>query len=205
MRSITNRFKYLWLSVIFLFIYDSGGLVLADDALHKSHQQIQTLKGLAAQNLAFTKNEGQWDERIFFRANAGGATMWFARDGAYYQFNRRIPKNRHAGNEIALDKFHHEPDSIETMMIKASFIGTNYDPEMVGEEILEYKCNYFIGNDPDKWRTDVPNYKAVVYEDIYAGIDLKYYGNNKQMEYDFIVSPGADPTVSYTHLRAHET
>ena len=77
-------------------------------------------------------------------------------------------------------------------MIKADFVGSNCTPLVVGEGLLEYKCNYFLGNDPTKWRTDVPNYSAVVYEDIYPGIDLKYYGNGKQMEYDFIVSPGAD-------------
>jgi len=88
----------------------------------------------------------------------------------------------------------HEPDSIETMMIKADFVGSNPTPRVVGEGLLEYKCNYFLGNDPANWRTDVPNYQAMVYEDIYPGIDLKYYGNGKQMEYDFIVSPGTDPS-----------
>jgi hypothetical protein len=63
---------------------------------------------------------------------------------------------------------------------------------MTGIHAMEYKCNYFIGNDPNEWHTDVPNYQALVYEDIYSGIDLKYYGNGKQMEYDFIVEPGAD-------------
>ncbi|MCK4372609.1 MAG: SBBP repeat-containing protein, partial [candidate division Zixibacteria bacterium] len=87
---------------------------------------------------------------------------------------------------------HHEPDSIESIAIKANFVGSNPNPRMVGLEEMEYKCNYFIGNDPNEWHTDVPNYNAIVYEDIYSGIDLKYYGNGKQMEYDFVVSPGAD-------------
>ena len=63
---------------------------------------------------------------------------------------------------------------------------------MVGVDMIDYKCNYFIGNDESKWRTDVPNYTTVLYEQVYDGIDLKYYGNGKQMEYDFIVEPGAD-------------
>ena len=180
---------------------------------------LNVITGLASMPLAFTENQGQWDDQVLFRANAGGATMWFTKDGAYYQFTRRISKTddisgiasdrRERGNpphspEVTLsDPFvtlsgvegrFNQPDNIETMMIKASFVGTNPNPRMVGEEEMDYKCNYFLGNDPTKWRTDVPNYSAVVYEDIYPGIDLKYYGNGKQMEYDFIVSPGANPS-----------
>ncbi|MFH1374826.1 MAG: SBBP repeat-containing protein [bacterium] len=170
------------------------------------------MKGLSSMPLAFTENQGQWDEKVLFRANAGGATMWFSRDGAYYQFTRHIPTSnyssviasdlRNRGNlphslNVTLSGVEgrpNQPDSLETIMIKANFVGSNPNPHMVGENMLEYKCNYFLGNDPAKWRTDVPNYSAILYEGVYPGIDLKYYGNGKQMEYDFIVSPGSDPS-----------
>ena len=84
------------------------------------------------------------------------------------------------------------PDSIETMVIKAAFVGANPNPTASGDNLMDYKCNYFLGNDPSKWRTDVPNYEAIVLEEVYPGIDLTYYGNGRQMEYDFVVSPGAD-------------
>ena len=61
----------------------------------------------------------------------------------------------------------------------------------VGE--LAATTNYFIGNDPAKWRTNVPTYAKVKYENIYNGIDLVYYGNQRQLEYDFIVAPAANP------------
>ncbi len=180
-------------------------------------------KSIASMSLAFTENQGQWDEKVKFRANAGGATMWFTSDGAYYQFTRRFSTSsviasdqRERGDLIsgrhtelacgepssallsgrqtspsAPDEMF-QPDSIETMMIKAHFMGSYPNPKMVGLNLMEYKCNYFIGNDKSKWQTDVPNYNAVLYKQVYDGIDLKYYGNGKQMEYDFIVSPGAD-------------
>ncbi len=150
---------------------------------------------LSTKPLSFTENQGQWDEAVRFRADAGRATMWFTADGAYYQFTRSI-----TADDNDTDSFDHgnmveyESDSYETMMIKASFMGANPSPAMRGETEMEYKCNYFVGNDPNEWHTDVPNYSAVVYEEVYDGIDLKYYGNGKQMEYDFIVSPGADPS-----------
>jgi len=160
-------------------------------------RETQMLKNASLRHLAFTENQGQWREDVFFRTDAGGSTMWFTEDGAYYQFARRkAESDEMSGDELlrpGLERFDHELGSVETMMIKASFIGASYAPCIVGEEELEYKCNYFIGKDPEKWRTDVPNYQAIVYQEVYAGIDLKYYGNGRQMEYDFIVSPGANP------------
>jgi hypothetical protein len=64
---------------------------------------------------------------------------------------------------------------------------------VTGREELPGKANYFIGNDPAKWRTDIPTYARVGYQDLYPGIDLVYYGNQRQLEYDFVVRPGADP------------
>ena len=64
---------------------------------------------------------------------------------------------------------------------------------MTGEEELPGKVNYFIGHDPAKWHTDVTTYAKVRYEEVYPGIDLVYYGNQGQLEYDFVVRPGADP------------
>src|SRR2546427_2924577 len=58
---------------------------------------------------------------------------------------------------------------------------------------LPGRVNYFIGNDPKKWRTDVPTYAKVKYQGVYPGIDLVYYGSQRQLEYDFVVAPGADP------------
>jgi len=58
---------------------------------------------------------------------------------------------------------------------------------------LPGKANYFIGNDPAKWRTNVPTFAKVHYQDLYPNIDLLYYDNQRQLEYDFVVNPGADP------------
>jgi hypothetical protein len=58
--------------------------------------------------------------------------------------------------------------------------------KVTGTDELAGTSNYFIGNDPAKWRTNVPTYAKVKYEGIYPGIDLVYYGNQRQLEYDFI-------------------
>ncbi len=171
----------------------SAGEDFGNNSSYRS-KNLQATTFSASSSLTFTENRGQWDEQVQFRANAGGATMWFTHDGALYQFTRMIHGDD-TGSDDPTDLFRdHEPDSVESISIRASFVGANPNPEMVGVEMMEYKCNYFIGNDPEEWHTDVPNYKAIVYEEVYSGIDLKYYSNGKQMEYDFIVSPGVDPS-----------
>ena len=162
--------------------------------------------------LAFTKNIGQWDDRVLFRASASGATMWFTKDGVIYQFTRTIsrrgdPSGRpdqiqpKMGDSPSrpydpLDRLDHGKDSIETLILTAKFVGANPNPEVVAEGQMEYKCNYFIGNEPMKWRTDVPNYETITLKDIYPGIDLKYSGDGQpqagQAAYEFIAAPGAD-------------
>jgi hypothetical protein len=81
-------------------------------------------------------------------------------------------------------------------VLRMRLIGANTMAAVTGAEELPGKSNYFIGNDPKKWRTNVPTYAQVKYRDVYPGIDLVYYGNQGgQLEYDFVVAPGADPSA----------
>jgi hypothetical protein len=72
-------------------------------------------------------------------------------------------------------------------------VGANPQPQVSGLEELPGKANYFLGNDPKQWRSNIPTYGKVKYHDVYPGIDLVYYGQQRQLEYDLIVAPGANP------------
>jgi hypothetical protein len=86
-----------------------------------------------------------------------------------------------------------ERDSVEQLVLTAKFVGANPNPDVVAKGEMEYKCNYFLGNEPSEWSTDVPNYEAITLKDIYPGIDLKYSGDgNGQAAYEFVIAPGAD-------------
>ncbi len=74
-------------------------------------------------------------------------------------------------------------------------LGSNPQPAVSGLEELPGKSNYFIGRDPARWRTDIPTYARVEYRGVYPGIDLAYYGNERQLEFDWVVAPGADPAL----------
>jgi hypothetical protein len=126
-----------------------------------------------ASPVTFTENRGQWDESVKFKANAAGAAVWFTARGMRCQFVRTVPE-------------------ADQLVVGATMIGANPCPRVYGEDVTAYTCNYFFGNDPNRWHTRIPNYGTIVFENIYDGIDLKYYGDGKQLEYDFVVSPGAD-------------
>jgi len=83
-------------------------------------------------------------------------------------------------------------------VVRMKLTGANAQPTVTGLTELSSKSHYLTGNRPEKWRTRVANYGKVRYEGVYPGIDLVYYGTQRQLEYDFIVSPGADPEKMIT-------
>lgn len=128
--------------------------------------------------LSFEANLGQTDGQVDFLARGPGYNLFVTPTEAVLVLNK--------------------PDASEPMadVLRVGFAGANPSAEAVGLEQLPGNTNYFRGPDPSKWFTDIPNYARVSYQNIYSGIDLVYYGTNqRQLEYDFIVTPGADPGV----------
>jgi len=82
----------------------------------------------------------------------------------------------------------------ERAVVRTSLLGANADSSGSAEGPLAGKVQYFIGNSPERWRTGIPTYGRVRFGDVYPGIDLIYYGNQRQLEYDFELTPGADPS-----------
>ncbi|TLD43181.1 MAG: Cell surface protein [Candidatus Jettenia ecosi] len=78
--------------------------------------------------------------------------------------------------------------------IKLIPLGANKDPLIIPEGLQEAKVNYFIDKNPEDWKTNISTYQAILYKDIYQDIDMRFYGNNRQLEYDIIVKPGANPS-----------
>ncbi|MDP3000262.1 MAG: SBBP repeat-containing protein [Bryobacterales bacterium] len=82
----------------------------------------------------------------------------------------------------------------ERAAVRISLLGANADSSGSAEDPLGGRVQYFIGNSPERWRTGIPTYGRVRFGDVYPGIDLIYYGNQRQLEYDFELAPGADPS-----------
>ena len=88
-----------------------------------------------------------------------------------------------------------------TTVLRMRIEGANPAAQIAGVDRLPGKVNYFIGNNPKDWRTDIPSYARVKYRGIYPGVDLVFYGNQRRLEYDFVVAPGADPKVIQLSLK----
>jgi Bacterial Ig-like domain (group 3)/Beta-propeller repeat len=144
--------------------------------------------------LSFEANHGQTDARVRFLSRTGGYSLFLTGDEAVFAMaGKNTSKNRLnvAGSGHALRSKTSEPKAGRVLRMKLR--NANPAAKVTGVDELAGTSNYFIGNDPAKWRTSVPAYAKVKYEGIYSGIDLVYYGNQRQLEYDFIVAPGADP------------
>jgi hypothetical protein len=74
-------------------------------------------------------------------------------------------------------------------VVRMGYVGADPQPRIHGIRQLSRTSRYFIGNDPSRWRVDVPHYAGVRYEGLYRGIDLLYHGAKERLEYDFVVAP----------------
>ncbi len=81
----------------------------------------------------------------------------------------------------------------KTAVLRMRLANANKATKIAGIDPLPGRVDYFLGQDPSKWRTNIPSYARVKYADVYPGVDLVFYGNQRRLEYDFIVAPGADP------------
>ncbi len=141
--------------------------------------------------IRFEANMGQTDERVKFLAREKGYSLFLTPQEAVMV----LPVGPAKSAADSVKKVSLENNETQLAAIRMSLLNANPSPKMFGEDELISKSNYFIGSDPEKWRTNVGNFGRVRYEEAYPGIDLVYYGNPQQLEYDFIVSPGADPDV----------
>jgi hypothetical protein len=153
--------------------------------------------------LSFEPNEGQADGAVRFVSRGPGYTLFLTGTEAVLQLRNAdfgLRNANHRGFETGVRNPHsalripHSP-APSAVQLRLRLLGANPKPEVRGLDELPGKSNYFIGNDPSKWRTNVPNYAKVEYREVYPGINLVHYGNGGQLEHDFVVSPGADPSA----------
>jgi hypothetical protein len=81
----------------------------------------------------------------------------------------------------------------DSLVLRTKLVGTNRKVKIEGLDRQPGISNYFLGNNPAQWRTGVPHYSRVALREVYPGIDLVFYGNRGELEYDWVVSPGANP------------
>jgi len=151
--------------------------------------------------LSFEANQGQTDSQVQFLSRGKGYTLFLTKTEAVMQLpigDFRLPIFDWKLRTVPTSDFVNPQPEIRNPQFRAlrmKLVGSNPQPQIEGLGQLPGISNYFIGNDPKQWRTNIPNYSKVKYHNVYPGIDLAYYGNQGQVEYDLIVAPGVDPRV----------
>ncbi len=174
---------------------ESSTAIAAEAARETPHTPAGNRTPFKRQPLRFEVNRGQTDAQAHFIARASDSTLFLASQEAVLRLPRMMakPETRHAAHKKAFEAIS-QPG--ENAVIRLRPVGSNPEPRITGEDKLPGVSNYFIGNDPRKWRTNVEAYAKVKYENLYPGIDLIYYGNEAgEIEYDFKVSAGANPAL----------
>ncbi len=152
----------------------------------------------AFSQIEFVENKGQWNRTVNFRTNAGTGSFFLQNTGFTVAQNNpddiiALKNHTHgqAQTEVAVKKF--QGRKVRGHAYTVKFLNAT-NPEIFPEQPLKTYNNYFIGNDKTKWASNCKIYQAILYKNVYPGIDVRYYtdaGNN--LKYDFIVHPGGDP------------
>jgi Beta-propeller repeat/Abnormal spindle-like microcephaly-assoc'd, ASPM-SPD-2-Hydin len=141
--------------------------------------------------LSFEANRGQAPNQVHFLARGQGFTLFLAGDEAALALRKAGVGNQ--GPAVTSPRTASPESLTPNPVLRMKVLGADPAAAAAGVDLLPGQANYFIGDDPTKWRTHIPTYRQVSYRNIYPGVDLVYYGNAGQLEYDFRVNPGASP------------
>lgn len=139
----------------------------------------------------FIENKGQWPEEVLYLTQIKGLNAWITKSGVLYDFYKieNVNSNSHIPHqkESFGDKLGHK--------VKINYVGANV-ANVITESFskLSGYHNYFLGNDPSKWASNVGLYNSVKLNNIYNGVDVHYYFDNGLLRYDFIIKPNANPS-----------
>src|SRR5215471_3407672 len=177
---------------ILMMLVVSAQLVLAATQIPQPATSA-AVKSFGQLPLFFEPNRGQTDAQARFVARGQGYSLFLTPTEAVLSLHS-LPK------EDALHRVIQDENSI-SRVLRLQLLQANDATKISGRDLLPGYSNYFIGQDPTKWRTRIPQYGKVEYSQVYPGINLLYYGNQRQLEYDFVVAPGADPRAIAFQLR----
>ena len=178
----------------------------------KPRSSAQWARLFSALPMSFEANQGQTDRDVNFLSRGQRYTLFLTREEAVLRLKgpTSVAGSQSSvarpGLQEAVAHGHGTAESgLQTTdsVLRLRLVGANA-AAVTGANPLPGHANYFLGNDPKKWHTDVPTYAQVKYQSVYPGVDLVYYGTQGgQLEYDFVVAPGADPTAIALNVGAH--
>lgn len=172
--------RFILLQIVFM----SYSLALAQAQVVKSKVDRQY----------FIENKGQWHSDVIFKTQIGGMNAWITKNGMSYEFYDSASENSTSTSLGMPDQSQLESYNVRGHRIAFNIIGGNSNVNAQGKQQQAGYYNFLLGNDPSGHASNVSLYKEVIVDEVYPGIDMRYYFDRGYLRYDFIVHPGADPT-----------
>lgn len=161
-------------------------------------------KVFAAENgedsYVFIPNKNQWEEKVLYRANVPGGKFFLQKNAITYSFydTKKLHENHHGNADSPSDPSFKTAfqahNLIKMHAVEVEFMGSNENVVVKGNNEGDVLHNYFLGEDKSKWSAGVKSVNEVLYKELYAGIDLKFYSQSDRLKYDFIVAKNSDPS-----------
>jgi hypothetical protein len=163
---------------------------------HSSHPALGTAYGNLP--ISLEANRGQAAPEVDFLSRGKGYALFLTGSGLALSLEGEA-QNWKSETGNSQERFTRHPTLVTGhwsqtgAVLSMRLVGASSQAKVTGFDSLPGRVNYFIGKDPAEWRTNIPTYSRVLYRGVYPGVDLVYYGKSGQLEYDFVVAPGADP------------
>jgi hypothetical protein len=167
---------------------------LSQNLTPAAHRRIQD--SYASLPLAFEQNQGQTDSQVKYLARGHGYTLFLTANDAVFSLHSRPAASKASGQSP------NDPQSLTqrsntqkdlSSVVHMHLLGANAQARVEGTNATAGTANYFIGNDPGKWRTGLARYARVSYQNLYPGVNMAFHGSGRELEFDFVLAPGANP------------
>lgn len=174
-----SRLVYQLMVIVALVVSFSGSYLLKNNLFTEQKHSLpfvstQLSKKLDSLQLpmSFEANQGQAEKEIKFISHGLNYNLLLADNKATLVSNHK-----------------------ENSYLSMEFLGANTQPKITGRNLLEAKTSYLLGNNSNNWQKEISNYQQAVYNQLYPGIDLVFYGNQKSLEYDLVIAPNTNPSL----------
>jgi hypothetical protein len=150
------------------------------------------------QGLRFVQNKGQWNDGIDFQAQVPGGHLGVSAKGfsvVLLDMEELEHRHLHSHDGINESSGHGPTGAVDGQYFQINLVGANPNAQAIVEIPLDGHHNYFFGSDSCKWASNVLAYASILYKNVYAGIDFRVSSLGKNLKYDFILQPGADPSL----------
>ncbi|MHB8215179.1 MAG: DUF7948 domain-containing protein [Candidatus Sulfotelmatobacter sp.] len=170
---------------------------ISQTATPASRQRIQA--SYASLPLAFERNQGQTDPQVKYLARGKGYTLFLTANDAVFSLHSRPAASKSSAfqdlPEVDAKSVAQRPHDKKgsTAVVHMHLVGGNSMATVQGSGPMAGTANYFLGNDPGKWRSGVARYARVSYQSVYPGVNMAFHGAERELEFDFVLAPDANP------------